>query len=537
MMSNIQNNINQVRREMGEKSIKVFAQVYFSHYLEQFMCGFHEDMYKMLYEMTHNREERKVVAAPRNSAKSSIVSTIYPLWSILYGKEKFIVILSDTKDKAVEFLSHMKMEIESNELLRNDFPEICQVKQKRWTNDEIIIVNGIKVIALGSGQKIRGRRSKEARPSLLILDDVENEVNTLTVEAREKLFNWFTKAVLKAGTQGTNAIVVGTILNYDSLLAKLLDKNKMHGWHKSIYKAVISWATHQELWQAWSAIFNYREDYLGKRGKEAAAIYFRDNQEKMLEGTQVLWPERESYYDLMLMREQEGEFSFDSEKQNSPIDLRDCSFNPEEFTYWDGDYSSVDDLLQTLDVTIHIFAGCDPATSDTVKKGDYSAIVTVARDSETGIMYVIDADIAKRGPDSLMETILTYCQMRQYSKFAIEINGFQDLIKRELERRAIEKNIHAPFEGIKNTSDKVTRILSLEPLVRSGRLRFSKRHIMLIDQLRYFPKGRYDDGPDALEMACRIAREPGKVTVGRVGGNRPDHGWVSDYRRNLGWNI
>ena len=102
--------------------------------------------------------------------------------------------------------------------------------------------------------------------------------------------------------------------------------------------------------------------------------------------------------------------------------------------------------------------------------------------------------------------------MRHYSKFGIENNGFQDLIKRELERRAAERSIHAPLEGIKNTTDKVSRILSLQPLIKSGYLRFSKKHTVLLEQLRYFPKARHDDGPDALEMAVRIAREPGKVT-------------------------
>jgi predicted phage terminase large subunit-like protein len=513
MNRNVNNDLSKLRKELGRKSIKAFAKIYFKHYLDQPMCDFHVDMYKMLHDATLIRDERIAIAAPRNSAKSSISSTIYPLWSLCYEKDKFIVILSDTKGKAVEFLSHIKTEIETNEKLREDFPEIWENKPKRWANDEIVMANGSKIIALGSGQKIRGRRSRESRPSLIILDDVENETNTLTVESRDKLFNWFTKAVLKSGAQGTNVIVVGTILHYDSLLSQLTDINKMHGWRKHTYKSVISWATHQDLWQKWSAVFNYREDYMGKRGKEAAAIYFRDHQDKMLEGSQVIWPDRESYYDLMVMREQEGERSFDSEKQNSPVDLTDCPFNPDEFHCWDDEYASEEELLETLDEKVSLFAGCDPATGTSMERGDYSAIVTVARQRKTGVMYILDADIAKRTPDTLMETILTYCQMRHYSKFGIENNGFQDLIKRELERRAAQKNIHSPLEGVKNTTDKVSRILSLQPLIKSGYLRFSRKHKVLIEQLRYFPKGRYDDGPDALEMACRIAREPGYVTA------------------------
>lgn len=515
-MNNLNSDLGKVRKDVAIKSIKAFAEMYFPHYLEQPICVFHEDMYKSLYEMSEARDRRTAVAAPRNAAKTTLVSTIYVTWSICFKKEKFIILLSDTKDKAVELLSHIKTEFEKNDKLIADFPEVCggsaSVKPRRWKNDEIITVDGARVIALGSGQKIRGRRNVQARPSLIILDDAENEANTHTVEMREKLYSWLTKTVLKSGTIGTNVVVIGTILHFDSLLAKLTDKNKMPGWEKRIYRSVISWATHQDYWQKWSAIFNYREAYMDKKGKEAAFVFFRDNEQHMLEGTDVLWPQRESYYDLMIMREQEGENSFDSEKQNSPVDLKDCPFNPEEFYYWDDQFKSEQELIKSLDSVMDIFGGCDPATGKEGVKSDYSALVTIGRDRKTGIMYVLDADIAKRSPDAYMETILTYAQLRRYNRMAIETNNFQELIKREIERRAALKRIYLRLEGINNTSDKYTRIMSLQPLVKSGYLRFSRKHTTLSEQFRHFPKGAHDDGPDATEFACRIARAPGKVT-------------------------
>ena len=61
------------------------------------------------------------------------------------------------------------------------------------------------------------------------------------------------------------------------------------------------------------------------------------------------------------------------------------------------------------------------------------------------------------------------------------------------------------------------RIQSLQPLISSGTLRLSRRHNTLVDQLRYFPLGAHDDGPDALEMAVSAAgqgpSEPVKVTL------------------------
>lgn len=511
MDNNLNNNVSEVRKELARKSIKAFAEIYFPHYLEQPMCSFHEDMYKMLYEISQERGNRVAVAGPRNSAKTALVSTIGVIWSICFKLEKFIILLSDTKDKAIDLLSHIMTEFEKNYPLISDFPEVCgdgvRFKPRRWKKDEIITADGTRIIALGAGQKIRGRRNVQVRPSLIVLDDAENEANTHTLEMRENLFNWLTKSVLKSGTTGTNVIVIGTILHFDSLLAKLTDKNKMPGWDKRIYKSVISWATHQDYWQKWSAIFNYRETYMDKKGKEAAFIFFRDNEQHMLEGTQVLWPQREPYYDLMIIREQEGESAFDSEKQNSPVDLKNCQFNPEEAFFFDDQLESDQEFVNRLE----LFGGADPATGGKSLTSDYSAFVTVGRDPETGIMYVLDADIAKRSPDSFMETILTYAQLRNYTRIAIESNNFQELIQREIERRAAVKGINLNLEGIKNTTDKYTRIISLQPLIKSGYLRFLRKHTILLEQLRYFPKGAHDDALDALEMACRIAREPGKV--------------------------
>lgn len=60
----------------------------------------------------------------------------------------------------------------------------------------------------------------------------------------------------------------------------------------------------------------------------------RHHREKMLAGTEVLWEEKLSYYDLMVMKVTEGEASFNSEEQNEPINPEDCVFNEEWFDYY-----------------------------------------------------------------------------------------------------------------------------------------------------------------------------------------------------------
>lgn len=509
-MSNINNSSRELRRSVGEKSVEAFARLYFPHYLSNKTCSFHEEMYRLLLDVTNKRDGHMAIAAPRGSAKSAITSLVYPIWAVCYNRERYIVLISNTGNQAVTLLSHIKGELEANKYLVEDFPDVCEIGQKpspeRWSKDEIITRNGVKITALGAGQKIRGRRNKESRPSLIIVDDIENETNTQSAENREKLEDWFNKAVLKAGDQKTNIIVIGTISHTDSLLARLTGELQMPGWQKRKYKSVISWAIHQELWDEWSAILNYRSNYKDKQGKDGAEAFFQDNKEVLLKGTQVLWQDREDYYSLMLMKDKEGDPSFNSEKQNEPIDLRDCYFNPEEFYYWMEKYLTQQEILQAIGPGIEIYGSCDPSLGKQGKGGDFSAIVIVAKDPRTGILYVLEADIRKQKPEELIETIITYCSMYKCQKFGFESNQFQDVIAGEIERR-INERMSFPVEIVRiiNRSNKIARIQSLQSLIKTGRLLFSKKNKMLLEQLKYFPKGSHDDGPDALEMAVRLA--------------------------------
>ena len=72
-----------------------------------------------------------------------------------------------------------------------------------------------------------------------------------------------------------------------------------------------------------------------------------------------------------------------------------------------------------------------------------------------------------------------------------------------------------PVFHITNTGDKVLRIVGIQPMVKSGAIRFSRRHRTLLEQLRQFPKGTHDDGPDALQInICRNDRPPLPRTEG-----------------------
>ena len=510
-LAQVQADIQAQARSRAEQSLRAFSRLYLPHHLEKPPSRMHEDLYGILESLTQRPGARLAVAAPRNSAKSTLVTLLYPLWSICHRRYRFIVLLSDTADKAAEFLDHIKHELVNNPRLAEDYPDACEryghyPRAPRWRADEIITANGIKVTALGVSQNIRGRRHVETRPDLIIVDDVETRENTQSAEARAKLDEWFNKSILKAGTKQTRVLVVGTIQHYDSLLARLTDRVKSPLWESKVYRSVISWSTRPELWETWSALLHRREELDGGTGTEAAEKYFEANREAMLEGTEVLWPENEDYYALMLMRESEGPASFDSEKQNEPVNPADCLFLEEEFHYWDDRWESSAELIAAVGKNACWVGACDPSLGKSGKHADDSAIITLLRDSSTGTLYVIDADILRRKPDLIIESVLTYQRLRSYTRFAFESNQFQSLLADELTRRSNAEGLYLPVEPVQHSSDKLARIQSLQPLVRSGTLQFSRRHAVLLEQMRLFPKAAHDDGPDALEMAVAAAR-------------------------------
>ena len=226
-------------------------------------------------------------------------------------------------------------------------------------------------------------RHGRTRPDLVVGDDLENDEAVESPDQRKKLEKWFFKALMKIGQPDTVYIVVGTILHYDGLLNNLL---KTSGSAPKWFEISI------KLWDAVYDLFRYTS---GRRGGKTGRALFNHIKE-MLAGTEVLWPERESYYYLMKMRTSEGYAYFDSEKQNEPINPEDCLFQEAWFQFYDD---------EDVDLTGLPYAGVvDPSMGKKSKRHDPSAIM--AGKYKDGRIYLTVADIEKRHPDKIIMDIL-----------------------------------------------------------------------------------------------------------------------------------
>jgi predicted phage terminase large subunit-like protein len=148
-----------------------------------------------------------------------------------------------------------------------------------------------------------------------------------------------------------------------------------------------------------------------------------------------------------------------------------------------------------------VFAGAlDPSLGRVGRNRDDSAIVSLLVDRRTGIKYVLDASIARLQPDEIIDAVIAHHERRRYDRFAAEAVQYQEFLASELTRRSRAAGLSVPVEAVRPTRDKLGRIQALQPRVRNGEIRFCRRHRLLLDQLRTFPKASHDDGPDALEM-------------------------------------
>jgi predicted phage terminase large subunit-like protein len=498
----------QKRRNRARDGLRVFAETYFPHHLTHSPSAMHLAFCSRFEAMVKEAEAEEAgtatpetrstgnkmcQAAPRGNAKSTLASLIFPLWCIVGKRRRFIGLISDTTEQAAEFLEIIKAELEINERLREDFPEICG-EGKVWQRGHVVTANGVKVKCWGKRKRIRGVRHGNRRPDLVICDDLEDDESIESPGQREKDRKWFFKALMKVGAKYTVYVVIGTVLHYDSLLARLL---KAPGWAGKKWQAVLRWSD-SPLWKQWEKVF---ADPGNPHAEQGADTFFAKHRAAMLAGTQTLWPEAEDYYYLMKMRVSDGPAYFDSEKQNEPINPNDCLFAEEWFRYWEDNATAP--TTAEVGAGDRIYCAVDPSLGKLNRFGDPSAIL-IAVLRPTGHLDVLVADIRRRTPDVIMEDLFRYGERYRFERVAIESVQFQEMFKDEVTKASAQRGLYLPVEGVRPTSDKALRIAKLQPHIKNGLIRFRRDQQDLLQQLKYFPKADHDDGPDALEMVFSL---------------------------------
>jgi hypothetical protein len=408
---------------------------YLRHYFSKPWSKLHRWLADRLPELHRHRGTRTALVAPRGAAKSTWVSLFLILYEALNGFEPYIMLISETRDQAKLLMEAVKNEIEDNPALRTDFPHVCG-QGDVWQQDRIRLRNGVVIEALGTGSKIRGRRNRAERPTLIVVDDPEGEEHINSPTMRGRTWNWFTRAVGNVGTATTNQFVLGTALQRECLVLRLAETP---GWEHRIFRAIETWPERMDLWAQWEEIY---QDYYDPDHEAKALKFYRQNQAAMDAGAELLWPEVEPLLALMQLRIRIGKAAFASEKQGDPINPEACEWPAEYFDYpgfWFEQWPS-DLEIKTL--------ALDPSKGKDAKTGDYSAFVKYGRDRQ-GVEY-IEANLARRPTDQIVAEGVAMVQQFEPDGFAIESNQFQELLRTDFLAEGKKQKVDLPIYLINN---------------------------------------------------------------------------------------
>jgi len=479
----------------GSAGLLAWANKYLPEHFALPPSEMHRWLGKHLDKMTQVRGAKLNVLGPRGGAKSTIGTLAFPLRAAVERTEPYIWIVSDTKDQARAHLENIKTELLANPQLAAGFPQSVG-RGPVWRSGSITLRNGVTIEAFGTGQQIRGRRRGPNRPTLVVCDDLQNDRHIRSALQREHSRQWFHGALLKAGTPQTNVVNLATALHREAIAMEL---HESPGWLSRVFRAVMRWPDNMNLWNRWENIYTSVEN---PRCKQDARSFYQQHQPAISAGAAVLWSELEDLYTLMCMRAESGHTAFEREKQNSPVDPELCEW-PE--AYFD-EHIWFDAWPKQL--TVKTMA-LDPSKGSDSRRGDYSALVAAGVDRQ-GIIY-LEADLARRPtPQIVADGVELYGQFRP-DVFGIESNQFQDLLGVEFESEFRRCGLLAARPlPIENRTNKLVRIRRLGPYLAQRRLRFrdnSPGTRLLVEQLREFPVADHDDGPDAAEMAIRLAAE------------------------------
>ena len=438
---------------------------------------FHYDIAKNLMDKSHKQVN---IIAPRGHAKSSIVGGVFPLWHIMFEKgPKLIVLISRTQDHAVKLLGTIKDVLDYSSQFRQLFGYWGMNSARVWSKAEIELKDGTMIICKGTGQQLRGIKHGNQRPTLIILDDPEDENNTKTAEAMESNLRWLLQSAIPSLDPERGRIaIIGTPIHQRCIVETL---KEMTGWRNLLYKPDLD--NNKALWETWQPIDKLRQKKTELESINRVSVFYREYMCEVVGDEDQLFRESYiNYYDGSLFHDSSG---------NAFLKIT---------------YLNHSDT--TEERPVNVFMGVDPASS-TRQTADFSTIVPVAIDAE-GNRFVLPYYRKRATPMSLAEAILEYFKIYKPEKVRIESVGYQEMLREYVKVRCEESNMFIPGLEIKENprNSKSMRLETMEPYFAQGKFHMQKNMMELKDELLLYPRGKHDDLLDGLYYATKKIYQP-----------------------------
>ena len=346
--------VNPDRKAACERNFQLFCESYFP---ETYSLAWSPDHLKVIekIETAVLRGGLFALALPRGSGKTTITESA-ALWSMLYGHREFVVLIGATESAALELLDSLKTELEVNERLAEDFPEVCYpvaqlegianrcagqlYKGERtritWTSNEIVLptvegsrASGIIVRVAGITGRIRGMKFKRSdgrnvRPSLVVIDDPQTSESAGSLEQTRKRVRVLAGDILGLAGPGQkiSGIMPCTIIRPGDMADIILNRNTHPDWNGEKTRMVYRVPTNMKRWEEYAEI---RAEALRTEGNfQKATEFYLANREAMDAGAEVSWEARFNHDEVSALQHAmnlkfQDEAAFMSEYQNDPL--------------------------------------------------------------------------------------------------------------------------------------------------------------------------------------------------------------------------
>ncbi|MDR2905637.1 MAG: hypothetical protein LBU73_06780 [Helicobacteraceae bacterium] len=426
--------------------------------------------------------KRKAAAVFRGAGKSTLLNKIFAFARIFFFREPFILIVSENEKKAKSFLREIKRMIDLAELARLDIK-----RGDVWNEEDVEVISNGKIChiaALGRGQDPRGALRDSSRPTLMILDDIENRALLLSKEQREKLSEWLQSDLYPCLHPDGEILFMGTIINEDSELNRAIKSGAWDVFVKPIIENGRSaWASRFPL-----ETLNAMKDELYKNGLHH--VWYNEYLCLPRSAEKVLFkPELFKYFKRV-------EFAPETEK----VILKNARDRDEIITR--KPIAIIKDDEERLPIeNLRVYAAMDLASA---KGKDRSAIVVCGIDGAKNI-YVLGVYCGFWNPHEKSVAVLRANGEFKPLRFGIEQGNALNDFFYTVDVAQQETKIRVPIEPLKaHGRNKQTRIAALHSWFMTGRVYFNRADpncSLLEAQLTAFDEaaeGAEDDLPDAF---------------------------------------
>lgn len=459
-----------------------FFNVYFNHYMFYPFADFHYKMFDLTEDKTINTA---LIMAFRGSAKSTIFTLSYPIWSILGNLEKkFVIILGQTQRQARQHLINIRKELECNELLKADLGPFKEIEDEWGSYSLVIPKYNARITAASMEQTIRGMKHLQYRPDLIICDDIEDLQSVKTKDGRDKIHQWISGEVIPAGDKNTKTIFVGNLLHEDSLLMRLKEKIEEKDLDGKLLTVPLLTGKNKITWN----------------GK------YKDMKEIETERKKVA-----------------NENSWSREYLLKILSDHERVVHPEWIHYYDEIPSDFKTIKDEDRFRFHA-TGLDLAISDK-ESADYTAMVSgqMFGVEDHFKIYILPNPINKRL--SFPETVATVGNLIElnsnYKKYRVFVEnvGYQQALIQLLDKILInatnDVRDKVRIEEFIPKGDKRSRLAAITPYIQNGKILFPRKGAeALINQLVNFGKEKHDDLVDAFVcLATKMINRDHKLYV------------------------